>query len=209
MTLHILVESNPAAAFSTSMAQKDGITSMHQGHEFALMLRKAYLTFHRRVNARVHKSGVTADQFVVLTELLREEGIAQVTIVEPHWFRPEHDRRAAALLERRGLVRREVHAQDARSRCVFLTPEGGRVQRRLACEVEPLLESLGIPSTTSPCASCSMHSVKFTSTLHDSRPICLEERPHILSGDLPVDAAPIFLYVHVLVKPRAGGHGNR
>lgn len=107
-----------------------------------MMLRKSYLTFHRRVNARVHKSGVTADQFVVLTELLREEGITQVTIVERTGSDANTIAALLRLMERRGLVRREVHERDARARCVFLTPEGRRVQRRLAREVEPLLESL-------------------------------------------------------------------
>jgi MarR family transcriptional regulator for hemolysin len=125
-----------------SSARKDGVVSMHQGHEFAMLLRKSYLTFHRRVNARVHKSGVTADQFVVLTELVREQGIAQVTIVERTGSDANTIAALLRLLELRGLVRREVHERDARARRVFLTPAGRRAQRRLAREVEPFLASL-------------------------------------------------------------------
>ena len=44
---------------------------MHRGHELAMLLRKAYLAFHRRANARIVRSGVTADQFVLLTMLAR------------------------------------------------------------------------------------------------------------------------------------------
>ncbi|MBI3462567.1 MAG: hypothetical protein HY000_05825 [Planctomycetes bacterium] len=33
----------------------------------AMRLRGAYLTFHRRANAHFERSGVTADQFVMLT----------------------------------------------------------------------------------------------------------------------------------------------
>jgi DNA-binding MarR family transcriptional regulator len=108
-----------------------------------MWLRKAYLSFHRRANARMLRYGVTADQFVVLSVLVREEGITQVTIVE----RTASDANTIAailrLLEQRGLVRREAHAQDRRARCVFLTAQGKRVQQRAAKEAGPLLAALG------------------------------------------------------------------
>jgi hypothetical protein len=47
-----------------------------------MLLRKAYLSFHRRANARMLDHGVTADQFVLLTVVAREPGITQITIVE-------------------------------------------------------------------------------------------------------------------------------
>jgi MarR family transcriptional regulator, organic hydroperoxide resistance regulator len=112
------------------------------GHELGMWLRKAYLSFHRRANARMLKHGVTADQFVVLSLLAREEGITQVTIVERTASDPNTVAAILGLLERRGLVRREQHAQDRRARCVFLTAEGRRVQRRTAKEAEPLLGAL-------------------------------------------------------------------
>ena len=178
---------------------------MHQGHEFALMLRKAYLTFHRRVNARVHRSEVTADQFVVLTELLREEGIAQVTIVERTGSDPNTIAALLRLLERRGLVRREVHAQDARARCVFLTPEGRpdatpgwRLRVRTTARV-----ALGYPRRRQQVQAARWPPANSRALRQVCRPIGLEERSDILSGDLPVDAALAFLYVHVLVRPRS------
>jgi DNA-binding MarR family transcriptional regulator len=45
-------------------------------------------------------------------------------------------------LERRRLVRREAHARDRRVRCVFLTEEGQRVQRRAAKDAEPIVAAL-------------------------------------------------------------------
>jgi MarR family transcriptional regulator, organic hydroperoxide resistance regulator len=112
------------------------------GHELGMWLRKAYLSFHRRANARMLKHGVTADQFVVLSVLAREEGITQITIVERTSSDPNTVAAILGLLERRGLVRREAHAQDRRARCVFLTATGRRVQRRAAKEAEPLLATL-------------------------------------------------------------------
>jgi len=112
------------------------------GHELGMWLRKAYLSFHRRANARMLKHGVTADQFVLLSVLVREEGITQVTIVERTSSDPNTVAAILGLLEQRGLVRREAHAQDRRARCVFLTTEGRRVQKRAAKEAEPLLATL-------------------------------------------------------------------
>lgn len=115
---------------------------MHQGHELAMLLRKAYLTFHRRANARILKSGVTADQFVALTMLAQEEGITQVTLVERTGSDPNTVTAILRLLERRGLVRREAHAQDGRARCVFLTRQGRAVQRKLSREADLMLSEL-------------------------------------------------------------------
>ena len=115
---------------------------MHQGHEFAMLLRKAYLTFHRRANARIIKSGITADQFVALTMLAQEEGITQITLVERTASDANTVTAILRLLERRGLVRREAHARDGRARCVFLTSKGRRLQRRLTEEADLMLAAL-------------------------------------------------------------------
>jgi len=115
---------------------------MHQGHELAMLLRKAYLSFHRRANARAIKLGVTADQFVVLTMLIEKEGITQITIVERTASDPNTVAAILRLLEGRGLVRREAHAHDGRARCVFLTPAGRQMQRRVAKQANLLLAAM-------------------------------------------------------------------
>lgn len=115
---------------------------MHKGHELAMALRKAYLTFHRRVNTVTLSQGVTADQFVVLNVVAQEPGMKQVTIVE----RTASDENTVAailkLLEKQQLIRRVVHARDGRARCVFLTAKGRRLQKRTARTLEPLRASL-------------------------------------------------------------------
>jgi len=115
---------------------------VHKAHEFAMWLRKAYLSFHRRANARVLSHGVTADQFVVLSAVASEPGLTQIAIVE----RTASDENTVTAilrrLERQRLVRREAHAQDGRARCVFLTAAGRRTQRRAANDVEPVLAAL-------------------------------------------------------------------
>jgi DNA-binding MarR family transcriptional regulator len=107
-----------------------------------MWLRKAYLSFHRRANAWMLSHGVTADQFVLLGVVAREPGITQVTIVERTASDPNTVAAILRLLEQRRLVRREIHARDGRARCVFLTAEGHRVQRRAAKDAEPILAAL-------------------------------------------------------------------
>ena len=122
---------------------------MHQGHELAMLLRMAYLTFHRRANARIIPFGVTADQFVALTMLAQEEGITQVMLVERTASDPNTVAAILRLLERRGLVRREAHASDGRARCVFLTKKGRSIQKSLTREADVMLGELWISVTES------------------------------------------------------------
>jgi DNA-binding MarR family transcriptional regulator len=107
-----------------------------------MLLRKAYLAFHRRANVWMLDHGVTADQFVLLTVLAREPGITQITIVERTGSDPNTVAAVLRRLEQRRLVRREAHARDRRARCVFLTAEGQRVQRRAAKDAEPIVATL-------------------------------------------------------------------
>jgi DNA-binding MarR family transcriptional regulator len=86
--------------------------------------------------------GVTADQFVLLTVVAREPGITQITIVERTGSDPNTVAAILRLLEQRDLVRRETHARDRRARCVFLTAEGQRVQRRAARDAGPIVAAL-------------------------------------------------------------------
>jgi DNA-binding MarR family transcriptional regulator len=117
-----------------------------------MLLRKAYLSFHRRANALMLNHGVTADQFVLLSVVAREPGITQINIVERMASDPNTVVAILRLLEQRRLVRREAHARDGRARCVFLTAEGRRVQRRAAKASESILAAL------LDCAEDSDHS---------------------------------------------------
>ncbi len=115
---------------------------MHIGHQLAMRLRKAYLTFHRRGDARIRPFGVTADQFVVLSLLADEDGITQKSIVERTASDPNTITAILRLLEQQGFVERKTHGKDRRARCVFLTPKGRALQQKIADGVEPLLTEL-------------------------------------------------------------------
>jgi DNA-binding MarR family transcriptional regulator len=115
---------------------------VHEHHELAMWLRKAYLAFHRRVNAWVLSNGITADQYVVLRVVAREPGITQIKTVE--WTASDPNTIAAILrlLEQRGLVDRQSHSRDRRARCVFLTAAGRKLHRRASKDSEPLRAAL-------------------------------------------------------------------
>jgi DNA-binding MarR family transcriptional regulator len=114
-----------------------------ESHELAMSLRKAYLAFHRRVNAWMLKYGITADQYVVLRVVASEPGITQIKIVERTASDPNTVTAILRLLEQRGLVRRKPHTRDGRARCVSLTAAGKNLQRRAFKESEPLRAALG------------------------------------------------------------------
>ena len=118
------------------------VVTVHEGREFAIWLRKAYLAFHRRVNAWMLKHGITADQYVVLRTVVLEPGATQIQIVERVASDPNTVAAIVKLLEQRGLVRREVHAHDARARCVFPTVAGRNLERRAYRDSEPLRAAL-------------------------------------------------------------------
>jgi DNA-binding MarR family transcriptional regulator len=96
-----------------------------------MRLRGAYLTFHRMANAYFEQFGVTADQFVVLTLLADEDGVTQRDLVEQAFSDANTIGEMLTRLEKKQFVRRERHPKDGRARCVFLTPKGRKMQKRL------------------------------------------------------------------------------
>jgi len=135
---------------------------MPEGREFAIWLRKAYLAFHRRVNAWMLKHGITADQYVVLRTVVLQPGATQIEIVERVASDPNTVAAILKLLERRGLVRREAHAVDGRARCVFPTAAGRRLQRRAYKDSEPLRAAL------QACATEQSQSLRFLQRVHET-----------------------------------------
>jgi DNA-binding MarR family transcriptional regulator len=73
----------------------------------------------------------TVDQVVMMSLLAEEDGLTQKDLVERAFSDPSTVRAMLVLLERRGLVRREVCDEDARARRVYLTSEGRRQQKSL------------------------------------------------------------------------------
>jgi len=123
------------------------VLAVYEGREFAIWLRKAYLAFHRRTNAWLSKHGITADQFVVLRSVVIRPGGTQIEIAGRITSDPNTVAAMVKFLEEKGLVRREVHPQDRRARCVFPTAAGRSLERRGRKATDPLLVALDDCST--------------------------------------------------------------
>lgn len=99
--------------------------------EIPMALRAAYLTLHRRSDARFAPYEVTADQFVLLATLARGGMLMQRELARRMSSDPSTVRAMLVLLEERGLVRRDRHPADSRARTVALTAAGRRKVRQL------------------------------------------------------------------------------
>ncbi len=106
--------------------------------ELPMALRAAYLALHRRSDAQFASKGLTADQFVLLATLSRGQALTQRELARRMPSDPSTVRAMLVLLERQGLVRRDLHPTDARARTVALTAAGKRKFRQLWTVGEPI-----------------------------------------------------------------------
>ena len=111
---------------------------MTAGSQIPLALRAAYLAMHRRSEAAFARYGVTADQFVLLATLARGHALTQRGLARRMSSDPSTVRAMLVLLERRGLVERDIHPTDSRARTVSLTTKGTRAFRKLWTAGDPI-----------------------------------------------------------------------
>jgi DNA-binding MarR family transcriptional regulator len=94
--------------------------------QLPMALRAAYIAMHRRSEAHFAQYGVTADQFVLLATLARGDALTQRELARRMPSDPSTVRAMLVLLERQGLVRRDLHPSDSRARTAALTVAGKR-----------------------------------------------------------------------------------
>jgi DNA-binding MarR family transcriptional regulator len=104
---------------------------MSARRELPRLLRAAYFGMHRVSDAHFSRSGVTADQFVLLACLAEQDAITQQELACRASSDPSTIRAMLVLLEGRGLVARALHPNDSRARVVTLTAKGRRLFKRL------------------------------------------------------------------------------
>jgi DNA-binding MarR family transcriptional regulator len=107
-----------------------------------MSLRAAYLALHRQTGALLVRSGVTADQFVVLVALSDADALTQRELVSRTSSDPNTIRAILVLLERRQLINRRPHPTDGRARSVSLTRKGRVLLPKLWHCTAPLRERL-------------------------------------------------------------------
>ena len=108
-----------------------GWTSMGDKDKLPLALRAAYLAMHRRSDAEFASFGITADQFVLLATLSRGSALTQRELARRMPSDPSTVRAMLVLLEKQGLVERDIHPSDSRARTVTLSAAGKRKFRQL------------------------------------------------------------------------------
>jgi MarR family transcriptional regulator, lower aerobic nicotinate degradation pathway regulator len=140
------------------------------GHDLAMALRAAYLAMHRRTDALMTRSGVTADQFVVLCALAEGDALTQRELVTRTSSDPSTLRAMLVLLERRQLIGRRPHSTDGRARTVSLTVEGKRLHRDLWRKSEVLRKELLADLAPDDVGSLVTHLRRLTATMEENRP---------------------------------------
>jgi MarR family transcriptional regulator, lower aerobic nicotinate degradation pathway regulator len=111
---------------------------MNDGRELPRLLRALYFGMHRISDAHFSRSGVTADQFVLLACLTEQDAITQQELARRASSDPSTIRAMLVLLQGRGLVTRERHPDDSPARVVTLTAKGRRLFERLWKTSEPI-----------------------------------------------------------------------
>ena len=96
-----------------------------------MRLRGAYLSLHRSLNQEMRRAGTTADQFVVLSLLARDDGLTQEEIGRRCASDASTVGALLRLLEKDELISRKRHLQDGRARSVALTAKGRRLQEKV------------------------------------------------------------------------------
>ena len=103
---------------------------MNFGKTLGMRLRGAYLTLHRCLNLTLRESGLTADQFAVLSLLAEEDGLTQGEIGQRCSSGPSTVGALLRLPEEKGLVSRRRHPEDGRTRSIYLMPKGRELHKR-------------------------------------------------------------------------------
>lgn len=96
-----------------------------------MLLRAAYVSFRRAIQAHCSAWGVTSDQLVLLTVLSEEDGITQKELGARSYTDSSSLTEMVRLLEKTGLIRRRACGQDGRARRVYLTAKGRQTQARV------------------------------------------------------------------------------
>ena len=100
-------------------------------HELAMALRSAYWELHRTTDSVLEPLGVTANQFVLLSLINEHGSVIQQQLVELASSDPNTVRSMLNVLERNGLVKRQVHHADRRAWLVSLTSKGKRAFQKM------------------------------------------------------------------------------
>jgi DNA-binding MarR family transcriptional regulator len=121
-----------AARSGSSLAERDPVSAEPGSDGFdyrtdesvGYLLRDTHRAFSKVLQARIAAEHVTMGMWYFLRALWEEEGLTQRELSRRIGMMESTAVPALALMERRGLVRRQRDAKDRRRSCVFLTKRG-------------------------------------------------------------------------------------
>jgi DNA-binding MarR family transcriptional regulator len=105
-------------------------------------IRRAHLSMQRCADAIFRPRRITTDQFSLLWNVARHDGIRQNDLAMELFTDPNTVTAMLARLETRGLIYREACVDDGRARLVHLTPAGRRLTTLLSADWEPMRRKL-------------------------------------------------------------------
>lgn len=97
------------------------------GHQIAMALRSAYLAMHRQSEAFFQTKGLTASQYVLLSQLADQDEVSQAELVRRTSSDPNTVRQVLLSMEAKGFLKRVPDPLDGRVRLVKLSKKGRRV----------------------------------------------------------------------------------
>jgi DNA-binding MarR family transcriptional regulator len=107
-----------------------------------MLMRGAYLNFHRRAQAHFRKHGVTADQYVLLAVLAEEENLTQKELTRRSYSDANTVTAMLNRLEEKGLVERRPCDRDKRAWRIHLTKRGRSLENILQKHAAPFHSNL-------------------------------------------------------------------
>jgi len=105
-------------------------------------IRRAHLAMQRCADAVFSPHKITMDQCSLLWTIWRREGIRQNELAVELFTDANTVTAMLVRMEKRGLIKREICAQDGRARRVSLTPAGRRLMSKLSEEWMPMRKKL-------------------------------------------------------------------
>jgi len=121
--------------------------------EPGMLLRGAYLTFRRALQAHCAPFGITSDQLVLLTVLAEEEGISQTELAARSYTDPSTLTAMLRLIERQGWIERRTNGDDDRVHAVYLTRKGRKLQQKVFASHLPIIDRLAHAGSTRDLAA--------------------------------------------------------
>ena len=101
-------------------------------------LRRAFLSICRCGDSILNEHGVTMDQYFLIRAVQKNAGIRQGDLGSEVSADANTVAAMVALLEKRGILRREACPDDGRARRLHATAKGNRIMKKLMKEWEPI-----------------------------------------------------------------------